>query len=332
MNVNGFRCQIIALTALVGASTTATAYEAGSPGAQVFPGVAIGGTTAGAPGPGVYMFDQAFTYQAKLVGPGAPNVGGSPTVVNISSAGVGFLWVPGWSFLGATYDAVIVQPIASADIGSPVNSMKAGFHNTFLVPIELSWKLGDSGFFVKTGLGLGVPDGSIYGPTGLGNVGNPWWTFRPELIVSYLKDGWNLTAAVYDEINTKNSITGYTSGNVIDAEFAATKQFGKWTVGPVGYYVEQVGNDTSSAFYKFAVNANRFNVHAAGGLVGYNFGAAQFTVWGVKEFSNTASGSTLVGGLDKAAITEGFKFYASLSYRLWAPDDPAPSKRPQFYK
>ncbi len=87
-------------------------------------------------------------------------------------------------------------------------------HNTYIAPVELSWKLGTSGFAVKSGLGIGVPDGTVQGPTGLNNVGNPWWTFQPELIVSYLAGGWNLTAALSDEINTKNSIDDYTSGDI----------------------------------------------------------------------------------------------------------------------
>jgi hypothetical protein len=260
----------------------------------------------------------------------------APTPVNVNTAGVGLLWAPGWSFLGATYDAVLVQPIANADTGAPVNTMKSGIHNTFVVPGELSWKLGDSGFFVKTGLGIGAPDGSIYGANGLGNVGNPWWTFRPELIFSYLKDGWNLTAALYGEFNTKNYITNYQSGTVVDAEFAATKTFGKWTIGPVGYYVGQVGNDTSSAFYNYAINANRFNVWAAGGLVGYNFGPAQLNVWAVDEYTANASGGTAAYGVPvatgKGTIADGFRLFASVSYRLWAPDEPAAPKRPQFTK
>ncbi|MFW2003660.1 hypothetical protein, partial [Acinetobacter ursingii] len=85
--------------------------------------------------------------------------------------------VPGWTFLGATYNAVIVQPFIMADVGAPVNAQQAGMHNTYIVPVELSWKLGDSGFFIKTGLGIYTPNGSISGPAGLNNVGNPWWTF-----------------------------------------------------------------------------------------------------------------------------------------------------------
>jgi hypothetical protein len=80
--------------------------------------------------------------------------------------------------------------------------------NTFIAPVELSWKLGDRGLHVKTGLGMYVPDGTVTGVNGLGNVGNAWWTFMPEFVVSYLKDGWNLTANIFEEINTKSTVTG----------------------------------------------------------------------------------------------------------------------------
>ena len=84
------------------------------------------------------------------VGPGAPSVGGAPTAINVNTAGVGLLWVPGWNFLGATYDAVLVQPIANADTGVPVNTMKRGVHNTFVVPAELSGR-GETPSFTVAG-------------------------------------------------------------------------------------------------------------------------------------------------------------------------------------
>jgi hypothetical protein len=310
----------------------ASAYEFGSPGWATKPGITIG-PGASAPPPGIYMFDQVFTYQANIVGPGAPNVGGSATQVHAAVEASGIVFVPGWSFLGATYDAVIVQPFIMADVGAPVNAQQRGLHNTFIVPVELSWKLGESGFFVKAGLGLYAPDGSITGPAGLTSVGNPWWTFQPQLAISYLKDGWNLTANLYEELNTKNTITQYQSGDVFHADFTATKTIDKWTFGPVAYYVGQVSNDTSSAFYGGAINVNRYNIWAAGALVAYNFGPATLTVWALDEVSSHASGGTPQAGIDSASITKGFTAFASLSYRLWAPDEPAaPTKRPAFYK
>jgi hypothetical protein len=303
------------------ATEQAQAYELGYAGWAQKPGITLGGGTAGTPPPGLYSFNQIFTYQANIVGPGA---GPFNTPVHAAMEANGLLWVPGWTFLGATYDAVIVQPWVMDDVGAPYNINPAGMHNTFIVPAELSWKLGDSGVFVKAGFGMYVPDGTISGVNGLGNVGNPWWTFQPNLVVSYLKDGWNLTANVYDEINTRNTITKYQTGDILHAEFTAAKSIDKWTVGGIGYFVGQVTDDTSSVFYGGAINTNRYALWAAGGLVGYNFGPAVLNVWATKEFSASASGGTFgPPGFDTATITKGYSVFASVSFRIWGPEQGA---------
>lgn len=314
---------LAALAALCHVAPVA-AYEFGTPGALQKPGITLGGATAAAPPPGLYMFDQVFTYQANFVG------GSAPTGARFSGDGLatGLLIAPGWTFLGATYDAVIVQPFGSLAISSPINAQAAGVHNTFIVPAELSWKLGESGVFVKSGLGMYVPDGSISGPAGLSNWGLPWWTFEPELVVSYLKDGWNFTANMFAELNTANSITGYHSGDVLHAEFTAAKTFGNWTVGAVGYYIGQVSNDTSSAFYGNAINVNRYNVWAAGGMLAYNFGPATLYTWVTDEVSADAKGALPSTGI----ITKGWTAFAQLNYRLWAPEAPVTPPSPSIFR
>lgn len=310
----------------------AWAYEFGSPGAQQRAGIVIGAAAA-APPPGLYGFDQAVTYQSKLVGPGAPvGPNGASTTVKSESFGQGLLWVPGWTFLGATYDVVGVLPFISAAVGSPINVTPAGVNNPFMAQ-ELSWKLGDSGFFVKAGLGVYVPIGTQTGVNKLDSVGAPYWTFTPNLVFSYLKDGWNLTANFFDEINTTNPITHYRSGDVFHAEFTATKTIGNWTFGLVGYYVGQISNDRSSAFYGNAINVNRYDKWAAGGLVGYNFGPVSVNVWLTQELSASASGGTAgPPGFDTASVTKGFTAFAQLNYRLWAPDPPPSPTLPRFHK
>jgi hypothetical protein len=315
------------------------------------PGQLIG-ASAGVPPPGIYMFDQVFTYQSNLVGPGLTALGNN-TKIGFQAAveNTGFLFVPGWTFLGATYDAVIVQPFVMGTLGSPFNIQESGVHNTYIVPVELSWKLGTSGFAVKAGLGMYVPDGTqhvfikgvtgsaVPGPGGAGYpfIGDPFWTFNPELIVSYLKDGWNLSAAIYEEINTKNTATQYTSGNILHADFTATKTIGKWTFGPVAYYYGQVSDDSCPALTCGYVtgtllNAQRFNVWAVGGLVGYNFGPAALNVWATQEVSAKASTNAAaiaaVGGFDPSLTKQGFTVYATLTYRLWAPEEAA---KPSIY-
>jgi protocatechuate 4,5-dioxygenase alpha subunit len=310
-----FRMVLVGATVAVAiAGETANAYEFGYVGAAQKPGIVIG-SAAATPPPGLYMFNQFATYQAQIVGPGAPHVGGDATPAHYAAVASGLLWVPGWNFLGASYDAVIVAPFVMYDLGNPVNVTPSGMHNTFIAPVELSWKLGDSGFFVKGGLGIYVPDGTVTGLNGLGNVGSPWWTFQPNLVVSYLKNGWNLTSNIFLEINTASTVTGYTSGDILHAEFTATRTIGKWTVGPVAYYVGQVTDDRSSAFYGGAINTNRYNDWAIGALVGYDFGPASLNVWALDDVSVHASDGTPVRGTDSAIFSKGYSLFASLSFR-----------------
>ncbi|QDW40558.1 transporter [Bradyrhizobium sp. KBS0727] len=311
------------------AGSPAWAFEFGSPGFAQQGGLTFGASAA-TPPPGLYMFNQAMTYQANLAGPGT-RLTGTNTGVQAAAGATGLVWIPGWTFLGGTYGAVLVQGGIMDSVGSPFNVQQSGLHNTFIIPAELSWRLGDSGFFVKTGLGMYVPTGTQTGVNGLGNVGAPWWTFQPEIFVSYIKDGWNITSNIFAEFNTRNTITQYQSGDILHAEFAATKRIGQWSVGPVAYYIGQVTNDKSSAFYGNAINVNRYNIWAVGALVGYDFGPAALNVWATNEIVANASGGMPVAGIDTATVAKGFKVFATLSYRIWAPDEPSQTPKLSTY-
>ena len=321
------------------AFSPANAYEGGAVSTQ--PGAFIG-ASAGVPPPGIYMFNQVFTDQRNLTGPGTTTLGiGSHNSVHINDYTAGFLFVPGWTFLGATYDAVLVQAVVDVGVGNPlgaipgVSTVFSGLFNTYVVPVELSWKLGTTGFAVKTGLGIFVPDGTKNGVFGTGNVGNPFATFQPELIVSYLGGGYNLSAALYEEINTQNTVDHYTNGNIFHADLTATKTFGKWTLGPVGYYVAQVTDDncsdvtcrTAHALGTLA-NAQRYQVFAVGGLLEYNFGPASLSVWATQDVLAKASNSAAIPviGADPSLISRGTTVFSTLSFRLWAPEEPEKPK------
>lgn len=96
----------------------------------------------------------------------------------------------------------------------------------------------------------------------------------------------------YGEIYTKSTVTQYRSGDILHAEFTATKTTGMWTAGPVADYVGQVSDDRSSAFDGGAINVNRYNIWAVGASLSYNFGPAQLTFWALDEVSANASGGT----------------------------------------
>src|ERR1051325_4573836 len=79
------------------ALSPANAYEAIS--ASTKPGAFIG-SSAGVPPPGIYMFNQVFTYQANFTGPGTTSLGlGNHASVHANDYTMGFLFVPGWTFL-----------------------------------------------------------------------------------------------------------------------------------------------------------------------------------------------------------------------------------------
>jgi hypothetical protein len=330
MNTNN---KVLLAAAGIAAFAFSPAYAYEGAGDATKPGSFIG-ASAGVPPPGIYMFNQVFTYQANLTGPGTVNaLGNGPgqhTGVQAAVDVQGFLFLPGWTFLGGTYDALVVQPFVMSSVGNPVNAQQAGAFNTFIVPVELSWKLGASGFAIKTGLGIYLNDGTVTGANGLGNVANPYTTFQPELILSYLNDGWNLSAAFYQEFNTANTHTHYTTGDIFHADFTATKTIGKWTFGPVAHYVAQVTNDSCPASCiatgaSTAAHAQSYSAWGVGALVGYDFGPAALSVWATREVSAKASNAAVVaaGGADPSLLTQGTTVFATLSYRLWAPEEPA---------
>jgi hypothetical protein len=323
---------VVAATGLAVTAVTrpATAIEPGEV-PQTKSGIFIG-SSADVPGPGIYMFDKVFTYQAQLVGLGAPHNNGFPNQTNVGVAAnvVGFLINPGWSILGGRYTAVVAQPVIMQQVSPPVNLADGGLHNTFFIPGQISWNFGN-GFYAQVGLGIYAPDGTISGPKGINNVGAPYWTFQPQVALSYAKDGWNLTANMYQEFNTKNTVSGYTSGDIFHTDFTATKKFGRWSIGPVAYLTDQVSSDTSSAAYNF-VNGGRFSDFAVGGLVAYDFGPATLSLVATDEvYAHTTGGTPGVGNV---ITPQGWTIFGEVSYKLCCFEEEAPvaPKKPMVYK
>lgn len=294
---------------------TASAYEFGYPGASLPAGVDILNVAASPP-PGFYSFSEVYTSQSHYVGPGAPNVGGVAADAHVAGFATGLLYSASWTLFGAHYAARVVAPFSMVDAGAPLNVQKAGVRNTYISAAELSWQLGNTGLFTKVTLGGTIPTGTITGSAGMSSIGTPWWILQPALAVSYLKNGWNFTVTTMAEFNTPNWKTNYRTGDILHANFVATKTIGRWTFGPIATYVGQVSDDSSSAFYHHAVNVNRYNVFSMGALMGYDFGPCAVNVWFAKDLTANASGGTLKNGADSASITKGYKVFASLSFPL----------------
>jgi hypothetical protein len=249
----------------------AYALEGNSP---YLPGVSVGIPTGALPPAGFYASDDNVIITGGLRNSSGNALPGNVNVyLNIPSV----LWVPGWNILGATYGAAIVEPYAMQNVNvgpnsGSTNSTSSGMFNTIISPINLSWNFAP--FFVKVGFSIYVNDGDTNHGTssGVSAIANNYWTFEPDVALSWLQNGINLTLHAVVDTNTKDTHTNYQSGDVFYLDWTASKALGKWTFGVGGNFTQQFSNDTNSA----GTVANSEIEHVlVGPLMGYNFGPAE---------------------------------------------------------
>ena len=247
------------------------------------------GLAAGAlPPPGLYFINNSYfapSYHGYGGTFGAPSGHGNSDVKLFAYVDVPvLLWVPGCKFLGADYAMGIAQPFVYTNLrvgngqDGYLSGATWGMYNTIIIPYELSWKL-PCDFFVKTGLGIALNDGTNSPATadtlssGPGDIfaetSNGYYTFEPTLGVSWLHNGWNVSVDFHYAFNLKDSGTDYTSGQQLAIDYTITKTCGKWTFGVGAAQETQTTNDTVSGF---TLPDNKANAWTIGPIVGYNFG------------------------------------------------------------
>ncbi len=237
--------------ALAGAGT-ARAREAGVPPVMP-PGQTMGVPIAAPLPPGFYGGLSAAYYNAALKDANGKSGGQTSTVIDPA---LQLIWAPNWQFLGAHVKMFVVQPLVSIDqkrtdpFPPPMQGSASAFGaaNIQIQPIDLTWDLAP-GLFVNTGLSVFAPTGQ-WGIDDEVNIGANFWTFAPNLALTYLKDGWNISAQAIYFANTKNTRSDYQSGNEVMLSGTVTKDIGPMlglerplSIGPVSYYYEQVTDD-----------------------------------------------------------------------------------------
>src|SRR5579864_3778404 len=123
------------------------------------PGVTIGLPLGALPPPGFY-FSNNVNYVDGSLRDGNGNV---TTGVHVNiTAWVdipALLWSSPFHILGAQWGVAVVQPVVTtAATTNGFTTNKTGLDNTLINPAVLSWHL-PGGFFVSTGIPIGLPDG-----------------------------------------------------------------------------------------------------------------------------------------------------------------------------
>lgn len=186
------------------------------------------------------------------------------------------LWNPGCKVLNATYAVALVQPFDYLNLYSRVTpglgNAHWGAYNTVVVPYILSWKL-PKGLAVKTQLATYIndPSTSVGHPAGNGGAdsGNNFWTIEPEAAVTWVNNGYNLSADLKYDCNFKDTATQYQSGDLLCGDYTATKSIKNWTAGVGAYSVNQVKDDSLNG--ATVPNSIRLG-YALGPIIGYQFG------------------------------------------------------------
>jgi hypothetical protein len=221
-------------------------------GSVTQPGETVG-VAAGAPLPPGFYFVNTGDWGCRNTNPNDTCVGVDIPVI---------AWSTPWQLLGARLQFLVAAPVVGVDVHNSGNV--SGWYNP-LVSGQLAWDLGNGwGFSYLLGAYLQVDS-----PVGFDST-----SLNQRFALSYTGNGWNLTANTIWGIQI-DSVTGCTTliasvatcainPNFVNVDLTATKKFGKWEIGPVGYY----STDLNSPLPGYQKQSQ----FAVGGLVGYDFG------------------------------------------------------------
>jgi hypothetical protein len=240
------------------------------------------GLAAGAlPPPGVYGVLNTYWASYNVYNPHANKIDSTSLSALVMVPIV--LWSTGYQIFGADYAVAIAQPFDYTNFGPQQNTSNGGgggnwgTYNTVLVPGQLAWTFDD--FHVKTGL-------TIYAATATSTManlvnghwlrgglpsGNGYWAIQPDLGLSWLSEGWNVSADLHLPIPVSSTTAtnyNYRSGVMFEADYTVTKTINKWTFGLGAYQVNQLNSDTNNGVNVHNI-ATRFGL---GPIVGYQFG------------------------------------------------------------
>lgn len=247
-------------TVCIAAGVAAALSPAGSlarePGASdnYFPGSTVDAPVGALP-PGITEINYFTYYSGEAVDAHGNKLGYSVSSQAYVSQ---FWWNPNIKILGANYGAFILQPFANAQVDNRSDpalvklgtSSEFGAANTLFKPVNLSWNLAPNLYF-STAYGFYAPTGAYQTPVASPtkftvNTGNNFWTFEPEIGLSYWKpgpNGYNLSAHVLYNVNSENEDTKYRSGDQLFVNLTATKSLGAFNAGIVGFYTKQTTAD-----------------------------------------------------------------------------------------
>ena len=133
------------------------------------------------------------------------------------------------------------------------------------------------GLSVMLGLGIVLPAGTFDHTDPLvqaESMGTNIWDFAPTIALTYttpplLADGTEFSAKFYWNSYLENPATRYSTGDVLDLDFAVSEHIGRWQVGVAGNYALQVDDDKLAGI-RVPPDGRQGAILQLGGVAGYD--------------------------------------------------------------
>ncbi|MBA4373056.1 MAG: hypothetical protein C0402_09390 [Thermodesulfovibrio sp.] len=232
----------IALTAASFFALPATTVQATEMGGGAYPNGAEDFMSGAVPPPGFYFIDYLTHYRADVMKDGSGNSAVPGFDLKATANVFRFIYVTKQQILGGFWGMHAFIPVVNLDVSAAGHSQSnSGLGDIIIDPFILSWH--SKNWHAVTGLDIYLPTGS-YNSHDLANIGRNYWTFEPVAALTYVSDnGFDISAKVMYDINTKNDDTDYTSGQEFHVDYSIGKKFDNLSVGLGGYYYKQVTDD-----------------------------------------------------------------------------------------
>jgi hypothetical protein len=233
------------------------------------PGVTMGLPLGAAADPGIY-FSNLTHY-------------GSGPTKTLTAEVPSFAWSTGLNFFGASYSAVLILEALELRVPGPTSVFRDGIFNPLIIPLSLSWNLGQ-GFFVSFGEGFYPPVNTSVAFTTLGHDSGV--VAESRLAISYLKDDWVLSANTIFGATTPDAV-GNRTPDYFNIDWTVAHNFGNWRLGFVGYGAWDLEKTVVDS------TTGQGQIVGVGGLVGYDFGGPVVLVEATRAIDQ--SGNTNYG-------------------------------------
>ncbi len=183
--------------------------------------------------------------------------------------------------LGANWGFHAFLPIVNVDVILPVGSeSKTGVGDIIIDPFILAWHLEHLHFVAA--MDIYMPTGS-YDKDRLANIGRNYWTFEPIFAFTYLsKSGFEVSAKLMYDFNTKNEDTDYKSGQEFHFDYTLGMKLKEISFGVGGYFYQQVTKDEING-QTIEPNGNKGRAFAVGPQIKYDYKNMSFILKYQKE-------------------------------------------------